>query len=685
MNVRQFAWLLLIVGVLLIVNLPVQYYQTSGFPTYESQESVVNQVVHIINGTVEPDSRLSVNVTFHQDEFSSYDRLLYDTATGGHPLIHFLEGYVTVRFNLTEEGRLSSENDIGFGYGSFFASSPNGVSLGDLGVDAKPGTYYLVTPFYDQTPGGGDFQLSISVDEYVTKTNLSLLPTIELSIVGAALMAISGYVLVGFKRATFLILLPLLIIALAYVNFTAPPTPPKQYPLVYIRPDGAIQGSNGIITHDNTTYSLVNDINASLIVQKDNTVIDGADHTIQGPGNGTGIDLTDRNNVTVTNTNIKDFEAGIHLQNSTGCNINNNLILNNTNGIEALEYSTGNTISNNNISSNGRCGIYLWYASNNKILDNYFSGNAYSSFGAAVELNWYSDNNKIVRNSVFQNTVGVYLWGSTNETVIHNNFDNNIYYQFEYSGYFLPNNLDNGYPEGGNYWSDYTGQDNYQGIGQNVTGSDGIGDTPYRAVPSDSNVDMYPLMNPIGLNETYTLTILPANDGSTSLAPRTYAHLQNAQINVTAQPDSGYLFGHWLLNGQNATSQENITIILNANYTLQPVFFYAQPPTMGQCTQNPPADNVQPNQNVTVSQIITVNDGEEPPQYAYLGYSTTGPNGTEWTFDYLKFDNATEAWEGTIPGQPAGTQVAYETQAYTSAGSYVINDNNGQYYTYTVK
>lgn len=99
----------------------------------------------------------------------------------------------------------------------------------------------------------------------------------------------------------------------------------------------------------------------------------------------------------------------------------------------------------------------------------------------------------------------------------------------------------------------------------------------------------------------------------------------------------------------------------------------------------PPADNVQPNQNVTVSQIITVNDGEEPPQYAYLGYSTTGPTGTAWTFDYMKFDNATGAWEGTIPGQPAETQVAYKTKAYTSAGSYVINDNNGQDYTYTVK
>jgi hypothetical protein len=38
---------------------------------------------------------------------------------------------------------------------------------------------------------------------------------------------------------------------------------------------------------------------------------------------------------------------------------------------------------------------------------------------------------------------------------------------------------DNGYPSGGNYWSDYTGTDNYSGPSQNIPGSDGIGDVNY--------------------------------------------------------------------------------------------------------------------------------------------------------------------------------------------------------------
>jgi hypothetical protein len=51
-----------------------------------------------------------------------------------------------------------------------------------------------------------------------------------------------------------------------------------------------------------------------------------------------------------------------------------------------------------------------------------------------------------------------------------------------------------GYPSGGNYWSDYNGKDVYSGPCQNVTGSDGIGDTPY--VIDGDNRDNYPIMKP---------------------------------------------------------------------------------------------------------------------------------------------------------------------------------------------
>ncbi len=57
---------------------------------------------------------------------------------------------------------------------------------------------------------------------------------------------------------------------------------------------------------------------------------------------------------------------------------------------------------------------------------------------------------------------------------------------------------DDGYPSGGNYWSDYTGADLCSGENQSVcTVSDGIGDSP--RLTSGVNNDRYPLMQPYPL------------------------------------------------------------------------------------------------------------------------------------------------------------------------------------------
>jgi len=55
---------------------------------------------------------------------------------------------------------------------------------------------------------------------------------------------------------------------------------------------------------------------------------------------------------------------------------------------------------------------------------------------------------------------------------------------------------DDGYPSGGNYWSDYNGTDLYTEQHQNVTGSDGLGDVPY--IINEDNQDNYPLMKAWG-------------------------------------------------------------------------------------------------------------------------------------------------------------------------------------------
>ena len=56
------------------------------------------------------------------------------------------------------------------------------------------------------------------------------------------------------------------------------------------------------------------------------------------------------------------------------------------------------------------------------------------------------------------------------------------------------NYWDAGYPQAGNYWSDYAGADLFSGPAQDIAGSDGIGDVPY-GINAD-HYDSYPLMQP---------------------------------------------------------------------------------------------------------------------------------------------------------------------------------------------
>ena len=155
----------------------------------------------------------------------------------------------------------------------------------------------------------------------------------------------------------------------------------------------------------------------------------------------------------------------------------------------SLDHSNNNTIYGNNITINSVDGIFLWDSNYNTIYANNITANV--RYG--VQL-FCSEYNTFRGNDIENNGYGVYLDdGSGYNVFYHNNFvDNTV--QVEVWMAALPNVWDNGYPSGGNYWSDYTGIDLYSGVYQNVTGNDGIGDTPY--VIDGNNRDNYPLMKP---------------------------------------------------------------------------------------------------------------------------------------------------------------------------------------------
>jgi len=185
----------------------------------------------------------------------------------------------------------------------------------------------------------------------------------------------------------------------------------------------------------------------------------------------------------VSGNNITNNYYGIVLGSSSNNSISGNNITNNYYGI-VLGSSSNNSVSGNNITNNSG-GIRLDYSSNNSI-----SGNNITNNLGGIGL-YYSSNNSISGNNITNNYYGIELYSSSNNSIYHNNFIDNAEQAHSHDS---TNVWDDGYPSGGNYWSNYTGVDLCSGPYQNETGSDGIGDVPY--VIDANNTDYYPLMNP---------------------------------------------------------------------------------------------------------------------------------------------------------------------------------------------
>jgi parallel beta-helix repeat protein len=257
---------------------------------------------------------------------------------------------------------------------------------------------------------------------------------------------------------------------------------------IYIRADGSIDPPSApISTTNNITYTLTNNIYDEIVVEKNDIVINGASHTVQGSGTGNGFTLYSVTNVTLTNINIKNFEYGVYLESSSYNSINrNNISGNDYDGIEVYFSSDYNNITENKIEANGWYGVGILYSHNNTISANDIANNddgidAYDASGTEISKN------RITGSGEF----GIGLYSSSENAVFLNNFVNNTQHAYSESS---TNRWDNGYPSGGNYWSDYSGADAKCGPNQDHPGGDGMGDMPY-AVDSN-NIDRYPLMNP---------------------------------------------------------------------------------------------------------------------------------------------------------------------------------------------
>ena len=163
----------------------------------------------------------------------------------------------------------------------------------------------------------------------------------------------------------------------------------------------------------------------------------------------------------IQHSGVQEQNAGI-VVNGKNCSLTNTIIYKNFQGIIVKHSVEDATIAFNEIKQNGWNGITLKsgcqgiYIFENNIADNFYAG--------------------------------IGITEASNNYIYHNNFKSNRHQAYDDAA----NIWDDGYPSGGNYWSDYTGSD---------ADGDGIGDVPY-IILDGMNTDGYPLIAPYTSEDT---------------------------------------------------------------------------------------------------------------------------------------------------------------------------------------
>jgi parallel beta-helix repeat protein len=256
-----------------------------------------------------------------------------------------------------------------------------------------------------------------------------------------------------------------------------------------------LESANNTVVHN--AFSV-----GSLAVYGDHNIV--LDNTFDGSSIHVGSPLhVDADYNSVSGNVVSNIEYGIVV------NSNYNTITNNTlyTSMQAISvWAPSNTISWNSI-SHCKYGIRTYdqaiTISHNEIIE--------CSDGIGI----FGDDHKILWNRIEGGSIGMWIASGDRSLVVGNEISNaSMYGIFLVSGStenrlyhntLLDNALqardnvssnfwDNGYPSGGNYWSDYQGNDSYWGPNQNIPGSDGIGDTPYLIAINET--DRYPLTEP---------------------------------------------------------------------------------------------------------------------------------------------------------------------------------------------
>ncbi len=308
---------------------------------------------------------------------------------------------------------------------------------------------------------------------------------------------------------------------------------------ITINIDGSVSPTSAPIVQSGNSYALTSDINGSITVNKSNIVLEGNKHTIKVPSVfSAGITLNYTSNSTVADFAINGGQYGINIYGTFNV-VANNTISSVNNGIYSLDKPTGGII----------LAGYSNVISGNSLVNDLVGINF---IGGLPNIN--CSYNLITGNTLTDCSVALLLYDSSNNNFYNNRFFNNERTVFDsglgnYPQVISLNNWDNGYPSGGNFWSDYQTKYPYA----KTIDSSGIGDTAY--VINAQNKDRYPIMN---LNQF--LNFQNTAPKLTLLSPANQSY-NESRVFLTFITDKAVNWTGYSLDGkQNVTIGGNSTI-----------------------------------------------------------------------------------------------------------------------------
>jgi parallel beta-helix repeat protein len=261
---------------------------------------------------------------------------------------------------------------------------------------------------------------------------------------------------------------------------------------IYTKAYGLIVTGNNIILRNNTmernegSFGLnmqgdlsnyINDVDTSNRIDGEPIYYWINKQNLTIPTDAGYVALVNCSDITVRGLDLTHNGQGVFLAFTANSTITSNNVTNNRQGI-FLHDCPQPLVLNNSITNDGDFGIKLESSPNSAIYRNTI---AYDDNGIILNM---SDNTRITDNTIMSSGTGIYFDQSSFCVIYHNNFVQNPSQAVIASG--SNNTFDNGYPSGGNYWSDYVGVD---------AKSTGIG-FPYYTVYGAVQ-DLYPLMGRI--------------------------------------------------------------------------------------------------------------------------------------------------------------------------------------------